>query len=127
MSGIPDEDVWEYGHRLRQMAAEKGYSFIRFCRIMNMLGLYNRGTISKEDYLSLCAKSREELHRRFAPPDFDLDAFLKVDEDYLRTYNGWFPSLSFDFPFYVEHRLIVICVQRLRQIHESGSEIQPCH
>ena len=86
--GISDGEVWEYGHRLRQIAREKGYACIRFNRIMNLLGIYNGAEISKEEYTQLCDKARSELHRRYGRPGFDVDKFLKSDEDYLRTYNG---------------------------------------
>ena len=55
---------------------------------MNMLGLYTGAHISKSDYVKLCGISRTELHRRCGRPGFDVDKFLKSDEDYLRTYNG---------------------------------------
>jgi hypothetical protein len=55
---------------------------------MNLLGIYNGAEISKEDYTQLCDKARSDLHRRYGRPGFDVDKFLKSDEDYLRTYNG---------------------------------------
>lgn len=64
---------------------------------MNLLGIYNGAEISKEEYTQLCDKARSELHRRYGRPGFDVDKFLKSDEDYLRTYNGTFtinPSIS---------------------------------
>lgn len=88
LTGISDEEVWEYGNRLRKIAVEKGYACIQFHRIMNMLGLYTGAQISKSDYVKLCGLSRAELRRRCGRPDFDVDKFLKSDEDYLRTYNG---------------------------------------
>lgn len=50
--------------------------------------MYNGAEISKEGYTQLCDKARSELHRRYGRPGFDVDKFLKSDEDYLRTYNG---------------------------------------
>lgn len=88
LTGISDEEVWEYGNRLRKIAVDKGYACIQFHRIMNMLGLYTDARISKMEYVKLCALSRAELHRRCGRPGFDVDQFLKSDEDYLRTYNG---------------------------------------
>lgn len=55
---------------------------------MNMLALYTGARISKSEYVKLCDLSRAELHRRCGRPGFDVDKFLKSDEDYLRTYNG---------------------------------------
>ncbi|PCH01316.1 Pyoverdine biosynthesis [Penicillium occitanis (nom. inval.)] len=97
--GISDGEVWEYGHRLRQIAREKGYACIRFNRIMNLLGIYNGAEISKEEYTQLCDKARSELHRRYGRPGFDVDKFLKSDEDYLRTYNGYDKFMKVDLRF----------------------------
>jgi hypothetical protein len=65
---------------------------------MNMLGLYSGARISKAEYVKLCGISRAEIHRRCGQPGFDVDKFLKSDEDYLRTYNGkkW-PFLDLNF------------------------------
>ncbi|KAL2698648.1 hypothetical protein AAEP93_010036 [Penicillium crustosum] len=99
LTGISDEEVWEYGNRLRKIAVEKGYACIQFYRIMNMLGLYTGAQISKSDYVRLCGLSRAELHRRYGRPGFDVDKFLKSDEDYLRTYNGYDKFMKVDLKF----------------------------
>lgn len=57
---------------------------------MNMLDLYSGAQISKDEYVKLANMSRNEIHRRCGRPGFDVDKFLKSDEDYLRTYNGQF-------------------------------------
>ncbi|CAI7580850.1 unnamed protein product [Penicillium viridicatum] len=99
LTGISDEEVWEYGNRLRKIAVEKGYACIQFHRIMNMLGLYTSAQISKSDYVKLCGLSRAELHRRCGRPGFDVDRLLKGDEDYLRTYNGYDKFMKVDLKF----------------------------
>ncbi|KAJ5964567.1 uncharacterized protein N7479_004443 [Penicillium vulpinum] len=99
LTGISDEEVWEYGNRLRKIAVEKGYACIQFHRIMNMLGLYTCAQISKSDYVKLCGLSRAELHRRCGQQGFDVDKFLKSDEDYLRTYNGYDKFMKVDLKF----------------------------
>ncbi|KAJ5503166.1 hypothetical protein N7463_006040 [Penicillium fimorum] len=99
LTGISDEEVWEYGNRLRKITVEKGYACIRFHRVMNMLGLYTGAHISKSDYVKLCPLSRAELHRRCGRPGFDVDKFLKSDEDYLRTYNGYDKFMKIDLKF----------------------------
>ncbi|KAJ5617559.1 hypothetical protein N7537_002673 [Penicillium hordei] len=99
LTGISDEEVWEYGNRLRKIAVEKGYACIQFHRIMNMLGLYTGAQISKSDYVKLCGLSRAELHRRCGRPGFDVDKLLKSDEDYLRTYNGYDKFMKVDLKF----------------------------
>lgn len=66
---------------------------------MNLLGIYNKAEISKDDYTQLCDKARSQLHSRYGRPGFDVDQFLKSDEDYLRTYNG---NIS-HFPVTITH------------------------
>ncbi|EKG16375.1 Pyoverdine biosynthesis [Macrophomina phaseolina MS6] len=94
--GIPDEDAWNYGSAIRALAEERGYSCIKFARLMNLLGIYNESRISKEDYLRLCETARRELALRYGDPSFDADAFLKTDEDYMRTYLGYSKFLTKD-------------------------------
>ncbi|CAG8273097.1 unnamed protein product [Penicillium salamii] len=99
LTGIPDEEVWDYGNRLRKIAVEKGYACIQFHRIMNMLDLYSGAQISKDEYVKLANMSRNEIHRRCGRPGFDVDKFLKSDEDYLRTYNGYDKFMKVDLKF----------------------------
>ncbi|CAG8171300.1 unnamed protein product [Penicillium salamii] len=99
LTGIPDEEVWDYGNRLRKIAVEKGYACIQFHRIMNMLDIYSGAHISKDEYVKLASISRNEIHRRCGRPGFDVDKFLKSDEDYLRTYNGYDKFMKVDLKF----------------------------
>lgn len=97
--GIPDEDTWNYGSAVRALAEERGYSCIRFVRLMNLLGIHNESRISKQKYLSLCGMARRELALRYGDPSFDADAFLKTDEDYMRTYLGYSKFLTKDLAY----------------------------
>ncbi|KAK7718196.1 hypothetical protein SLS57_006071 [Botryosphaeria dothidea] len=97
--GIPDEDAWNYGSAVRALAEERGYSCIRFVRLMNLLGIHNESRISKQKYLSLCGMARRELALRYGDPSFDADAFLKTDEDYMRTYLGYSKFLTKDLAY----------------------------
>ncbi|CAG8948587.1 unnamed protein product [Penicillium salamii] len=99
LTGIPDEEVWGYGNRLRKIAVEKGFACIQFHRIMNMLDLHSGAQISKDEYVKLASMSRNEIHRRCGRPGFDVDKFLKSDEDYLRTYNGYDKFMKVDLKF----------------------------
>ncbi|KAJ5543103.1 hypothetical protein N7461_009106 [Penicillium sp. DV-2018c] len=99
LTGNSDEEVWEYGNRLRKIVVEKGYACIQFCRIMNLLGLYAGADISKSEYVKLCDLSRTELHRRYGQAGFDVNQFLKTSEDHLRTYNGYTKFLKVDLKF----------------------------
>ncbi|GME23715.1 Pyoverdine biosynthesis [Neofusicoccum parvum] len=97
--GIPDEDAWDYGSAIRSLAAKRGYSCIKFMRIMNLLGLYTDSEISKHDYLNLCSSARKQLALRYGDPSFDADMFLKTDEDYMRTYLGYSKFLTKDLAY----------------------------
>ncbi|KAF4537728.1 Pyoverdine biosynthesis [Lasiodiplodia theobromae] len=97
--GIPDEDAWNYGSAIRALARERGYSCIKFSRLMNLLGLYTEPEISKEKYLELCEPARRQLASTYGDPSFDADAFLKTDEDYMRTYLGYSKFLTKDLAY----------------------------
>ncbi|KAJ5748033.1 uncharacterized protein N7511_009729 [Penicillium nucicola] len=99
LTGISDEEVWEYGNQLREIATRKGFGCIQFNRIMNLLGLYHREKISKSEYVTLSDISRAELHRRYGRLGFDVDVFLKDNKDYLQTYNGYDKFMKTDLKF----------------------------
>lgn len=66
---------------------------------MNLLGLYTEPEISKEKYLELCEPARRQLVSTYGDPSFDADAFLKTDEDYMRTYLGYSKFLTKDLAY----------------------------
>ncbi|WQF89193.1 Putative isocyanide synthase/Spore wall maturation protein DIT1 [Colletotrichum destructivum] len=99
LTGVTNDDLWHYGVTLREMVAAKGYRCIEFVRIMNLLGLYNEPTITKELFISLLEPSRQELMRRYVDPDFDANACIKNDPDYKTTFDGYAKFLKKDLAY----------------------------
>lgn len=79
--GISDEEVYEYGIHLRQMAAEKGYDRLKFIRIMNLLGLTDSPHMTKEEYLGYVTDSRKTLVEKYLDPAFDAREAILNDAD----------------------------------------------
>ncbi|KAL1798511.1 hypothetical protein ACET3X_002548 [Alternaria dauci] len=99
LTGVTNENLWEYGATLRKMVTEKGYDRIEFVRIMNLLGLHTDEHISKEQYFSLLEPSRVELMSRYGDSDFDATYCIKNDPDYKSTYDGYAKFLKKDLAF----------------------------
>ncbi|KAF6793734.1 glutamyl-tRNA(Gln) amidotransferase [Colletotrichum sojae] len=99
LTGVTNDDLWEYGVALREMVAAKGYRRIEFVRIMNLLGLYNEPVITKERFMSLLEPSRQELMRRYVDPGFDANACVKNDPDYKTTFDGYAKFLKKDLAY----------------------------
>ncbi|EQB44842.1 hypothetical protein CGLO_16367 [Colletotrichum gloeosporioides Cg-14] len=99
LTGVTDDDLWEYGAILRKMVANKGYRCIDFVRIMNLLGLHDDSTITKERFISLLDPSRQELMRRYVDPDFDANLCIKTDPDYKMTFDGYAKFLKKDLAY----------------------------
>jgi len=94
--GISNEEVYDYGIGLRQMAEEKGYDRLRFIRIMNLLGLTDSPHMTKQEYLSQVDQSRTELMEKYLPPDFDVRDAILTEVDINLTYCGYMLFLSKD-------------------------------
>ncbi|OKL58068.1 hypothetical protein UA08_06627 [Talaromyces atroroseus] len=95
--GIPDEDAYDYGLHLRELAQEKKFSSIQFIRLMDLMGLGDGEKISKADYLTLVPTVREKLmSSEYFDPNFDIETELQTDPDTKATFNGFFSRMSED-------------------------------
>ncbi|OLN87378.1 Spore wall maturation protein DIT1-like protein 4 [Colletotrichum chlorophyti] len=95
--GISDDETWEYGATLMQMAAENGFTGIKLLRVMDFLGLTNEDTpLTKEKYMELVDESRTTLEAQFGDPDKDVRAMIDTDADTLMTYRGFIRFLETD-------------------------------
>ncbi|KAF7916465.1 uncharacterized protein EAE97_012125 [Botrytis byssoidea] len=97
--GIEDEEVFEYGAALREMAVQKGFTNIRFTRIMDLLGLNDKATVSKSEYLSLVDECRKQLMERYLPAGFDARDELLQNQDANSTYCGYIIFLTKDLQY----------------------------
>ncbi|KAK1570248.1 pyoverdine/dityrosine biosynthesis protein [Colletotrichum navitas] len=95
--GISDDETWEYGAALMDMAAQKGYTGIKLLRVMDFLGLTKEDEpLTKEKYMELVAESRATLEAQFGDPDKDVRAMIDTDNDTLMTYRGFIRFLETD-------------------------------
>ncbi|KAK1993655.1 pyoverdine/dityrosine biosynthesis protein [Colletotrichum falcatum] len=95
--GISDDETWEYGATLMDMAAQKGYAGIKLLRVMDFLGLTKQDEpLTKERYMELVDESRATLEAQFGDPDKDVRAMIDTDNDTLMTYRGFIRFLETD-------------------------------
>ncbi|KAJ5688866.1 Pyoverdine biosynthesis [Penicillium macrosclerotiorum] len=98
--GVPDETVWDYGEKLRQMAVEKGLHHVKFIRLFELLEHPWFQTTSPEAakafYLAHASCLRRELMFVFGDPNFNADEAIKTDNDTCLTYRGYIKFLTKD-------------------------------
>ncbi|KAJ3492685.1 hypothetical protein NLG97_g5216 [Lecanicillium saksenae] len=99
LTGVTDDNLWEYGATLRKMVEEKGYQCIDFVRIMNLVGLHHGAVITKERFINLLEPSRRELMAKYGDPNFDANACIRNDPDYKMTYDGYAKFLKKDLAY----------------------------
>ncbi|MCJ1283298.1 hypothetical protein MMC26_002626 [Xylographa opegraphella] len=92
---VPDEEVWAYGESLREMAVSKGFRYIRFARILDLLGIHHNG-LAKEEYTTHASCYRRELIAKFDDPNFDVRRQIRDDKDTCMTYRGYLKFLAVD-------------------------------
>ncbi|KAJ5788033.1 Pyoverdine biosynthesis [Penicillium paradoxum] len=95
--GVPDDEYYDYGMELRQMAQEKHFSSIQFIRLMDLLGLGDGENVSKQEYLRLVSTCREKLmSSTYFDPRFDIEHELETNPDTKTTYESYFSRISED-------------------------------
>ncbi|CAI7658505.1 unnamed protein product [Penicillium glandicola] len=95
--GVSDDEYYDYGIELREIAKDKHFSSIQFTRLMNLLGLGDGENIPKADYLRLVPTCREKLmSSTYFDPKFDIDHELKTNPDTKTTYESYFSRISED-------------------------------
>ncbi|MCJ1378565.1 hypothetical protein MMC17_001664 [Xylographa soralifera] len=93
--GVPDEEVWEYGESLREMAVSKGLQNIRFARIGDVLGIHHN-SLKKDEYTTHASCYRRELIAKFGDLSFDVRRQISDDKDTCMTYRGYLKFLAVD-------------------------------
>lgn len=89
-------DFYDYGVQLRQMARAKGFSHIRFTRLLDVLELGDGDALSRGDYVARADLCRREMETRFLGPDFDLKRHIELHQDTALTYQKYVKSASED-------------------------------
>ncbi|KAH7125938.1 Pyoverdine/dityrosine biosynthesis protein-domain-containing protein [Dactylonectria macrodidyma] len=120
LTGVTNDNLWEYSVALRQMVADKGFKCIEFVRIMNLLGLYHASTITKETFINLLEPSRRELMDRYVDPNFDATACIKNDPDYKMTYDGYAKFLKKDLAFGAVRNSVTSGKKFKAKVHETA-------
>ena len=95
--GIPDEEAYDYGLRLRELAQEKKFSSIQFIRLMDLMGLGDGEKISKSGYLEHVLTIRERLMSSdYFDQSFNIETELETNPDTKATFDGFFSRISED-------------------------------
>lgn len=95
--GIPDEEAYDYGLRLRELAQDKKFSSIQFIRLMDLMGLGDGEKISKSDYLDLVPTIRERLmSSEYFDQSFNIETELETNPDTKATFDAFFSRISED-------------------------------
>ncbi|POS70066.1 pyoverdine/dityrosine biosynthesis protein [Diaporthe helianthi] len=94
--GIPDEDYFDYGVKLRDLAREEGFSSIGFTRLVDVLGLGNGDTTSKAEHLAVAETARLEMEKRFLGVDMSVHGEVRANPDTALTYRKYVKSARED-------------------------------
>ncbi|EED22843.1 conserved hypothetical protein [Talaromyces stipitatus ATCC 10500] len=95
--GIPDDEAYDYGLRLRQLAQEKKFSSIQFLRSIDLMGLGDGEKISRSDYLESITMVREKLMSSdYFDQSFNIETELEANPDTKATFDGFFSRISED-------------------------------
>lgn len=94
--GIPDADYFGYGVKLRELAKAKGFSSIRFTRLVDVLELGNGDTLTTEEHLSIAETARQEMEKRFLGPDLSVQGEVRAHPDTALTYQKYVKSARED-------------------------------
>lgn len=74
------------------MAREKGFTRVRFTRLIDVLGLGDGDAMSKEEHLAKADTCRREMETNFLAPDFDLEREIRTNKDTDLTYHKYVKS-----------------------------------
>ncbi|PHH78250.1 hypothetical protein CDD82_3146 [Ophiocordyceps australis] len=90
--GVDDEQVWDYGQVLRQLAKRNRLDHLDFLRQNDFAQVE---CSSKEEYLRNAAKIRQKILQQM-PQDLDFDTIVATDADLILTYRGYIRFLKLD-------------------------------
>lgn len=93
---ISDEETYDYSVALMSMAVKKGFSSIKFVRVMDLLGMSTGIELTKEQYVEMVPACRNELEKQFGDAKKDMRELIQNDPDSLLTYRGFIRFLETD-------------------------------
>jgi len=78
------------------MAANEGFTHLKFTRLLDVLLLGNGDALSKTEYTSKAELCRREMEGRFLGANFDLDSQVASERDTTLTYQKYVKSARED-------------------------------
>ncbi|XDG08046.1 hypothetical protein ABKA04_007661 [Annulohypoxylon sp. FPYF3050] len=94
--GVPDKDVWAYGEALRSLTARKGFRYIEFCRLKDIVHIDVPNELDEIRYVANATNFRHALLKQFSKPGFNVSLRISEDEDTCLTYRGYIKFLETD-------------------------------
>lgn len=96
--GVPEENVWNYGNKLREIAKER-FPHISFIRLDRLVGVDQEEAHTAEDYKQTSSFYREKLVDDHLSKDFDVRVHLSRNPSALMTYCGYIKFLETDLKY----------------------------
>ncbi|CAI6090485.1 unnamed protein product [Clonostachys chloroleuca] len=97
---ISDRETWAYGEALREMAVEKGFTYIEFARMKHLLDFPIPDEELREiTYVANCTNFRRLLINTYGKDDLDIDQEIANNPDTRLTYLGYRRFLESDLKY----------------------------
>jgi pyoverdine/dityrosine biosynthesis protein Dit1 len=93
---IPDRDTWVYGEALRKLAIQKGFHYIGFSRMKDLIDFPLPEKLREITYVANCTNFRRLLLNKYGRPDLDIDHEIATNPDTKLTYLGYRRFLESD-------------------------------
>ncbi|KAI0440046.1 pyoverdine/dityrosine biosynthesis protein [Xylaria telfairii] len=93
---VPDKQVWAYGEALRQLAHDKNFDHIEFCRLGHLVDIDLPKELDEITYVANATNFRFALLTQHGNPKFDASAKVRENEDVCQTYKGYLKFLATD-------------------------------
>ncbi|KAM0251263.1 hypothetical protein ACHAQJ_008296 [Trichoderma viride] len=93
---VSDLDVWTYGQTLRELAKTKGFNYIRFSRLSDLVPMAVPAVLDEVSYVANATNFRIALINNFSSKDWNVSEKITEDEDICLTYRGYLKFLQTD-------------------------------
>ncbi|KAI4198521.1 MAG: hypothetical protein LQ350_005250 [Teloschistes chrysophthalmus] len=102
---IPDRDTWAYGQALRTMASQKGFDYIDFSRLKDLVKfpLPLPEKLEEITYVANATNFRRFLFNQYGKDDLDIDNEIATNPDTRLTYLGYRRFLESDLRYIYGH------------------------
>lgn len=126
--GITEGVCWEHGEALKVLIKANNFTALQFVRPMILLGLSSFEENTRENYITTAGLCREELMRRFGPPEKAIDAAIREDRDTGLTYCGMVKFLESELETHLsltrlnktpKRKAIKVAARKMMQIPEA--------